>query len=354
MSVVAVCGLPGSGKTLFTTYLAMKQYKRLNRFNFSKEKKNYIYSNYPIKLDKKHYSKAVGLSDLSLNNSWETGSTIMLDEIQLYFDSLEFKDFPKTIRNAFQLHRHFGISDIYINSQHPSRIVKQVRVLVSKFYDILKFIKIPFTPWCLFIYNVYYNADDFGKSVKVNKSDVSYKFSKCHLFMNYKKVYKAYDTIYMNNLVSDKPVYDSKEFNSKVMSKSDINDVFDITDEDDVKILKRVKKSEKARIEQISAISSFQDNQKSSSSKDNANFDNVSVLSEVVEKVNQPLDNRVVSTFQEVPNKQVKDLQENDFIKWSPVGNEPIEDIFSLIDDIESNDNSEKKDSIKSGLDSFW
>ena len=226
--------------------------------------------------------------------------------------------------------------------------------MVSKFYDILKFIKIPFTPWCLFIYNVYYNADDFGKSVKVNKSDVSYKFSKCHLFMNYKKVYKAYDTIYMNNLVSDKPVYDSKEFNSKVMSKSDINDVFDITDEDDVKILKRVKKSEKARIEQISAISSFQDNQKSSSSKDNANFDNVSVLSEVVEKVNQPLDNRVVSTFQEVPNKQVKDLQENDFIKWSPVGNEPIEDIFSLIDDIESNDNSEKKDSIKSGLDSFW
>lgn len=315
MSVVAVCGLPGSGKTLFTTYLAMKQYKRLNRFNFSKEKKNYIYSNYPIKLDKKHYSKAVGLSDLSLNNSWETGATIILDEIQLYFDSLEFKDFPKTIRNAFQLHRHFGISDIYINSQHPSRIVKQVRVLVSKFYDIVKFIKIPFTPWCLFIYNVYYNADDFGKSVKVNKSDVSYKFSKRHLFMNYKKVYKAYDTIYMNNLVSDKPAYDSKEFNSKVMSKADINDVFDITDEDDVKTLKKVKKSE---------------------------------------KVKQSLDNKVVSISLEDSNKQAEDLQENDFIKWSPVDNKPTNDIFGLIDNIEKYDNSEKDDSINDGLDSFW
>ena len=345
MSVVAVCGLPGSGKTLFTTYLAMKQYKRLNRFNFSKEKKNYIYSNYPIKLDKKHYSKAVGLSDLSLNNSWETGATIILDEIQLYFDSLEFKDFPKTIRNAFQLHRHFGISDIYINSQHPSRIVKQVRVLVSKFYDIVKFIKIPFTPWCLFIYNVYYNADDFGKSVKVNKSDVSYKFSKCHLFMNYKKVYKAYDTIYMNNLVSDKPAYDSKEFNSKVMSKADINDVFDITDEDDVKTLKRVKKSEKVRTEQTSVISS---------SKDNANFDTVRALSKVLEEVNHPLDNKVVSTSLEDSNKQAEDLQENDFIKWSPVDNNPTNDIFSLIDEVENNDNSEKNNSINAGLDSFW
>lgn len=313
MSVIAVCGLPGSGKSLFTTYLARKQYKRLNRFNF-KEKKNFIYSNYPIKLDKEHYSKAVGLSDLSLNNSWETGSTVILDEIQLYFDSLEFKEFPKTTRNAFQLHRHFGISNIYINSQHPSRIVKQVRVLVSEFYDIVKFIKIPFTPWCLFCYNVYYNADDFGKSVKVNKADVSYKFSKRHLFMNYKKIYKSYDTIYMNNLVSDKPVYDSKEFTSKIMTKSDISDVFDIYDEDNIERPVKIKTSKKALKEGLN-------NGISKESKSNT-------LPDLVEDLKK----------------------DEEFIKWSPVNSEPTTDIFSLMNGIESNDH--KND--ETNLDDFW
>ena len=30
MSVIAVCGLPGTGKTLFTTYIAKKHYKKHN------------------------------------------------------------------------------------------------------------------------------------------------------------------------------------------------------------------------------------------------------------------------------------------------------------------------------------
>lgn len=353
MSVTAVCGLPGSGKTLLTTYFMLKHYKKMNRFKSKKKKVNSIYTNFPVKLDKGHFSKPIGLFDINLEHSWNPNAVIAIDEVQLYVDSLEFKDFPKTIRNTFQLHRHFGISDIYLDTQHPSRMVKPLRILCSKFIDVVGFVKIPFTPFALFYYNVYYNYEDFGKSVKVNKSDVSYKFSKRFLIMNYKKVFKAYDTIYMNNLVSDKPLYDSKEFDSKLMSKADINATFDVSDLDN-QVLKKSKRAEKTRKDQLSVASSFQEDQKSSSFKDNANFDTVCALSKVLEEINQPLDNKAVSTSQEGLNKQVGDLQENDFIKWSPVDNEPPADIFSLIDDIESNDNSEKDDNIKSGFDSFW
>lgn len=237
MSVIAICGLPGTGKNVFATWLARSHYKRINRFRFFKKKRNYIYSNYPIRLDSKNYSKSVSLDDLDLRHSWNVGSTIILDEIQLYFDSLDFKDFPKGIRNTFQLHRHFGISDIYIISQHPSRIVKQLRVLACEFYDVVGYYKIPFTPFAIFRYNIYYNFDDFGKSVKVKKADVPYKFSKKIRIINYKKIYKSYNTCYMSELVADKPVYDSQQFSGTLLGYDDIAKTFNIeVEKDKVKV----------------------------------------------------------------------------------------------------------------------
>ena len=343
MSVTAVCGLPGSGKSLFTSYLMVKHYKKMNRFKSKKKKVNCVYSNFPIKLDKDHYSKSIGLFDINLQHSWEPGSSIAIDEVQLYFDSLEFKEFPKGIRNAFQLHRHFGIKDIYVNSQHPSRIVKPVRVLISQFYDVVGFIKIPFTPFAIFRYNIYYNADDFGKSVKVKKSDVSYKFTKKILIINYKKVYKAYDTIYMNNLVSDKPKFDSPEFISKLMSKGDIDNTFGINDETDEVIKKKPKKAEKGREYVKSEISSFEDTE---------SLDTGSILIEAIEdlKKSQQMESFVNDVDIIDDDKQAKSLHENDFIEWSPVGDKPTTDVFSLIDDIEKNDSNDKK----TDSSSFW
>lgn len=341
MSVIAVCGLPGSGKTLLTTYFMLKHYKKMNRFKSSKKKVNCIYTNFPVKLDKDHYSKSIGLWDINLQHSWEPNSVIAVDEVQLYVDSLEFKDFPKSIRNTFQLHRHFGINDIYLVTQHVSRLVKQVRILCSEFIDVVGFIKIPFTPFAIFHYNIYYNSEDFGKSVKVNKADVSYKFSKRFLIINYKKVYKAYDTIYMNNLVSDKPKFDSLEFISKLMSKDDIDNTFGINDGPDEDIKKKFKNIEKARNNHISAISSF---------KDKANKDISPVLPEAVEEIKQVLDDKAVPTSFESSEKQVEDLRKNDFIEWSSVSDEPTTDVFSLIDDIEKNDNNDKKNDSSS----FW
>lgn len=234
MSVVAICGLPGAGKTLFATYLARKHFKKTNFLRFFHKKVNNVYSNYPIKLSKKQFSKAISLWDINTQHSYDVNSCIFLDEVQLYFDSLDYKDFPKDIRNTFQLHRHFGISNIYILSQHPSRIVKQLRVLACEFYDILGYFKIPFTPWCLFRYNIYYNFDDFGKSTRVKKADVSYKFKKRICFMNYKKVFKSYNTCYMSSLVCDKEQYYSKEFNSKYLDLLQISNTFNIDNTGDV------------------------------------------------------------------------------------------------------------------------
>lgn len=235
MSVIAICGLPGSGKTLFATYIMRKHYRKENGFFkrviFRDKIFNNVFTNYPIKLDKHMFSKRITLSDLNFDKSYYQDSDIVLDEIQSYFDSLDFKAFPKVLANFFQFHRHFGIRDIYLISQHPSRIVKQMRILVCEFYDITRFVKIPFTPFCFFRYNIYYNFEDFGKSVQVKKSDVTYKFKKRFLFFNYKKVYKSYDTKYMKHLLDGKELIKNKKFKQKDLNKQELKEIFNISDE---------------------------------------------------------------------------------------------------------------------------
>ena len=146
----------------------------------------------------------------------------------MYFDSLDFKNFPKILRTTFQTHRHFGINNIFIISQHPSRVVKQARVLVSEFYEIVKYIKIPFIGVAMFRYNIYYNDEDFGKSVKVKKSDVNYRFSKKIKFFRYKKVFKSYDTKYMKKLVDDENYISKVQFTDLDMDKHDIISNFNV------------------------------------------------------------------------------------------------------------------------------
>lgn len=194
MSVIAVCGLPGSGKTLFTTYLSLKHYKKDNnifkRLFLKNKLTNNIFSNYPIKLGKNKFSNIISLFDMDKFIKYPNNCDIVFDEFQLYFDSLDFKNFPKTLRNTFQLHRHFGINNIYLISQHPSRIVKQARILCCEFYEIRKHIKIPLLGISLFRYNIYYNYEDYGKPTNVKKSDVTYRFKKELFFSDIKKFIK--------------------------------------------------------------------------------------------------------------------------------------------------------------------
>lgn len=257
MSVIAVCGLPGKGKTLFTTYLMKKKYSKENNIVkrlITKKRFINVFSNYPIKLNtnKKYekklkkknkirskkglpllednkavYSFQISLKDFESFKKQVPDSFIVLDEFQSYFDSLDFKKFPRKIAHNFQFHRHFGIKDIYIVSQHPSRIVKQARILVNEFYNIVKFIKLPLGI-AIIKYNIYYNYEDFGKSVNVKKEDVIYDFKKRIKIFRYKKVFDSYDTKYLRALVEDKPYIRTEQFNNKLMNKKSILSNFSI------------------------------------------------------------------------------------------------------------------------------
>ena len=253
MSVIFVGGVPGSGKTLFCTSIAKSKFRKENLFRRKKKRINNVFTNYPVQLtnlfskrnkfnkvvirskdafghvvkdvsylDKNQYSRSTTLMAFNVYHKYIPDSIYIFDEFHAMFDSLEFKDFPKKIQKTFQFHRHFGIKDIYVVCQHPSRLVKQVRVLVDEFYQIKKFIKIPFIGIGMFKYVIYYNFEDYGKSTKVKKEDVQYDF-KCKLkFVRYKKLFKSYYTKYMKALVEEELYYETVPYSCLSLSKEDI------------------------------------------------------------------------------------------------------------------------------------
>lgn len=231
MSVIYIGGVPGTGKTLFITYLMKKKYRQENNIFkrlFTKKRYINIFSNYPILLDKNHYSYKCTLSDFNVFKKHIPDSDFVFDEFQSYYDSLDYKNFPKNISKNFQFHRHFGIKDIYLISQHPSRIVKQARILINEFYQITRFVKIPFIGIGFLRYNIYFNFEDYGRSVNVKKDDVNYDFKKKFVFFKYKKVFKSYNTKYLRALVDDKPYINTFNYDHVDLSLNDINKNFSI------------------------------------------------------------------------------------------------------------------------------
>lgn len=230
MSVIYIGGVPGTGKTLFATYLMRRKFRKENNIFkrlFTKKRYVNIFSNYPIKLDKSRYSYKCSLDTFNLYSKHVPDCDFVLDEFQAYFDSLDYKNFPKKVRTNFQFHRHFGIHDIYLISQHPSRIVKQARILINEFYQIVKFIKLPFGIG-IFRFNIYYNFEDYGRSVNVKKEDVQYDFKKKIKFFKYKKVFNSYDTKYLRALVDNKDYVSTDCYSSNNLSYEEITSNFNV------------------------------------------------------------------------------------------------------------------------------
>jgi hypothetical protein len=259
MSVIFVGGVPGSGKTLFCTSLAKSKFKKEN---FLRRKKviNNVFSNFPIQLsnyfskrkkykkvkvidkvngklvknthliDKNSYSRSCTLTDFNVYHKYIPDSVFIFDEFHAMYDSLDYKSFPRKVAKTFQFHRHFGIKDIYCVCQHPSRLVKQVRILVDEFYRIKKFIKIPIIGIGIFKYTIYYNFEDYGKSTKVKKEDVQYDFNCKIKIVRYKKLFKSYDTKYMKALVEESEYLESKPYKSLTLTKEDIKNNFNMSE----------------------------------------------------------------------------------------------------------------------------
>lgn len=234
MSVISLNGLPGSGKTLTATYFAIKHFKKDNtrlkqfvRFLQRKPKVvNNVYSNYPILLNKrkKIYSNKVSIYDLKNQYSFPFGSLIIIDEVQLFYDSDEYKTFPKVIANFNQAHRHFGICDIIYISQHPSRVVKKLRNVVCEFYRIKRRLILPFLKVGFVTARVTYEFEDYEQAFTKDKDLKKMRDIKGKIFfMNFRKVFKSYNTVYLRPLNSDKPLIDKGSYDELNLNNDDVS-----------------------------------------------------------------------------------------------------------------------------------
>lgn len=261
MALKCVCGIPGSGKTLDVTRIALKHYKKQNNvikksifhigsilgfkkfkeeykyyFNFPHGRINNIYSNYPILLDKKKgiYSNKIDLWKLDNSYSFLPNAVIIIDEVQLYVDSDEYKDKVQNARirkiaKFLQAHRHFGIDDIYFVSQHPSRIFKKARNICESYLKMKRLIRIPFTPYAISRATGYYEFDFYGRFIPRDRDErkkLPFDYFKQLRVFNCKKVFNSYDSRYLALYNYDKPLHEAHHDSSK-MSISDLEILFD-------------------------------------------------------------------------------------------------------------------------------
>jgi len=234
--ISSIHGLPGVGKNVYATYLAIKHYKRTNslinrikrRIGHNPIRINNVYSSYPILLDKKRkiFSRKVGPDDLRNQYSFLPNAIIIIDEIQSFYDSDEYKKFPKEIAVFNQFHRHFGIQDIYYISQHPSRVVKKLRNVTCEFKKIRFFIKFPLLPWGLMYYTNYYEFDDYGKWHHPSKEMKNYDCDNHFVIFNVKKVFKSYNSVYLHVLNDNKPIKGEEKFENLDLNEKEIEDIF--------------------------------------------------------------------------------------------------------------------------------
>lgn len=227
-------GLPGIGKTEYSTMLALKHYKDTN--NFIKKTVRYvmkkplivnnIYSNYPILLDKKRniYSNKVMVEDLNLEHRFLKGSFISIDEPQLEDDALDYEYFDRRKAMFMQLHRHFGIDSIVFTTQHPNRLIVFEKQIMAYFQRITRTIKIPFLPYkILFIRRCYeladYEAITTRDKNRRKENDIETKFS----IINIKKVHSSYNDKYFAPLNSKKPLLNKGTYNSLEMDEVTLN-----------------------------------------------------------------------------------------------------------------------------------
>lgn len=225
MALQCNVGLPGSGKTEYLTYMALKHYKQTNsllrrtirKIMKKEEWINNVYTNYPVCLDlkKKIYSNIVSIDDLDNSYSFQINSFIGIDEPQIKDDSQDFKEFPRGIGMWLQLHRHFGIRHIAFATQHPNRLVIYEKNIMSLYNRLFNTFKIPFTPYKLVVIRNCYELVDYD-FIATRDRDVrrQHDIKRHFKLYNAKKVHKHYDDKYMSVLNDDKPLLNKGQYTS--------------------------------------------------------------------------------------------------------------------------------------------
>lgn len=242
MALICYSGLPGRGKTAMATYHAVKKFKKDNSliikliykvaYKITKNEKfsskvfprRLIYSNYPILLDrkKKIYSFKVGLNDLRMKKRFPYHSMLIFDETQRYYDSREFKSFPKEIGTFMQHHRHGSIDDIVLVTQHPRRIDNKMRDLNEVFRKYRTFFKIPLLPYIISYYTDYFEFEDYGLYNHVDRKHRTYDYQNHVRMFNIKNCYPRYNSKYFHFIFDGLPEIESVEFKDIDLSKDDL------------------------------------------------------------------------------------------------------------------------------------
>lgn len=237
--ITIISGIPGVGKNVYATYLAKKHFKQENNFirrfirGIKKEDKyiNNIYTTYPVLLKSSKrtgdiYSNVVSLFDLDGKHSFKKNAIIIIDEVQAFIDSDEYKDFPKSIATFNQFHRHFDISSIYYISQHPSRVAKKLRNVTFSFLKIRRLFVFPIIKLAFVYLSTYYEFDDFGKWHHPSKEMRTYDVKNKILWFNAGKVFNSYHSKYLNVLNKDKPLLNKGTFSYIDLTKDELNSIY--------------------------------------------------------------------------------------------------------------------------------
>lgn len=126
--IMGVFGLPGVGKSTFLAFCAKKAMSHKTGGFLPSQNYERVYSNfyisgcYELEFDKLGYENF-------------HDCLILIDEISLYADSRDYKNFSKELNYFFKLHRHYGIDIIYC-SQSYSDCDKRIRDITDCLYQI--------------------------------------------------------------------------------------------------------------------------------------------------------------------------------------------------------------------------
>lgn len=206
---------------IFYLFFFKKMIKSFNKldyeyyFLFPHQKINNVYSTFPILLDKKNniWSNKISLFDLDSHYSFYPGSLIIIDEVQLFVDSDEYKDKEKNkiiskIAKFLQAHRHFGIKQIIYITQNPSRIFKKARNITVGYLKLFKIIKLPFD---ISIARgiMYFDFEYYGRYIPKSREErkkLPFEYKKVCIFFRRSKTYSSYDSTYLSLYNFDKPL----------------------------------------------------------------------------------------------------------------------------------------------------
>lgn len=132
--ISGIIGLPSSGKSLVLSYVAYRAIngKSINfhGFNCAHFDKQYqrVYTNFP-------FQGAYELDFDLLGYAEYNNCLCLVDELQMFADSRNFKNFGDNLKFFFSQHRKFKIDFIYA-TQSPDTVDKRIRSLTDKLYYI--------------------------------------------------------------------------------------------------------------------------------------------------------------------------------------------------------------------------